>query len=684
MGCWRTSRWVGLAGLLVVGCFNDSSPSTTNSDSATEGEATGNSASEGASTSTSGTTDETVDVSSGDDGCPPFFADCDGNPANGCETEVSADPNNCGGCGVPCESPMFCGAGECLAGCAENIIHVSPEGDDTFHGCTPEFAMRTVSGAIRRARDAQLTGHEVRACEGAYDEAVVLDYPVSLRGGYSCNTWMRTPEFPDDTQSSLLSAEDEPAILAIAGGAVDRDVLVDGWGVFGADLEGFSAAIVVAESASPTIRDVFAVAGVGAQQGSAGILVESGGAPLVERCGIDGGGREGEDGAVALRSVGVWLADDAGAAAIRGNTINGGAARGGTGSIGLIHTAATDLVGENAIVGNTISGGSGSCPGEGGCNSSVGVLVNSPQSTELVANVISGGQAHCENTNSDALCIETGVVVNGTGTTVVRANRILAGEPQDPYMFVRGLAYVPTPGGLVADNFVHGGRPEFPSERDHIAILVEDSASEAIIVHNTIATSAMTEGSSTSVGLETGSSPTRLGGNFFVGSNRGDVAIRANSCAGQMGDITDISNNAFANHERNLVEVWRGGAACAPSEVGNTIDTALDAIGVFNENAPAMGEGNVRFGDCARNELDCLGSPSCPGNSCAASFFETWGDDGISPLLDNGWRLSATQSCALVEGAPAQGGLDADGYGTPRTNPISIGAEEFDAACQSR
>ena len=31
--------------------------------------------------------------------CTPPFSDCDGDPANGCETNTSSDPTNCGGCG---------------------------------------------------------------------------------------------------------------------------------------------------------------------------------------------------------------------------------------------------------------------------------------------------------------------------------------------------------------------------------------------------------------------------------------------------------------------------------------------------------------------------------------------------------------------------------------------------------
>jgi hypothetical protein len=48
--------------------------------------------------------------------CPRGFADCDGRVENGCETFVSADPRNCGGCGVQCDLALGqpCVNGACL------------------------------------------------------------------------------------------------------------------------------------------------------------------------------------------------------------------------------------------------------------------------------------------------------------------------------------------------------------------------------------------------------------------------------------------------------------------------------------------------------------------------------------------------------------------------------------------
>lgn len=45
--------------------------------------------------------------------CTPGFADCDKQAANGCETQMGSDPNNCGVCGKACVGKCVNGACEC-------------------------------------------------------------------------------------------------------------------------------------------------------------------------------------------------------------------------------------------------------------------------------------------------------------------------------------------------------------------------------------------------------------------------------------------------------------------------------------------------------------------------------------------------------------------------------------------
>jgi hypothetical protein len=57
----------------------------------------------------------------GFDVCKPLFDNCSGNKADGCETDVSSDKNNCGKCKNVCPMNQQCSQGKCVS-CGSNEV----------------------------------------------------------------------------------------------------------------------------------------------------------------------------------------------------------------------------------------------------------------------------------------------------------------------------------------------------------------------------------------------------------------------------------------------------------------------------------------------------------------------------------------------------------------------------------
>jgi hypothetical protein len=78
--------------------------------------------------------------------CTPGWGNCNGNVADGCESNLQTDPHNCGSCGRICFAPnatMVCMAGSCQIGscnpgfgdCDGNVLNGCETSLNTVSNC---------------------------------------------------------------------------------------------------------------------------------------------------------------------------------------------------------------------------------------------------------------------------------------------------------------------------------------------------------------------------------------------------------------------------------------------------------------------------------------------------------------------------------------------------------------------
>ncbi len=128
----RRTAWVlALAGLLA-GCGGATVSGTTGDAGGSGGHSngTGGVAAGGSSAGAGGGVG-----TGGSGGCPAGYADCNGDPSDGCETHIESDPGHCGACGIACTSPPG-GAVQCVNGACQMQTCGCPVGrGDCNHDC---------------------------------------------------------------------------------------------------------------------------------------------------------------------------------------------------------------------------------------------------------------------------------------------------------------------------------------------------------------------------------------------------------------------------------------------------------------------------------------------------------------------------------------------------------------------
>jgi hypothetical protein len=108
--------------------------------------------------------------------CAPGFGDCDGNAANGCETDTRTSAAHCGMCGHACATGQVCVAGTCVAPpCTSDAIRCNAAGSGVE---------RCVAGAWTLIRTCTTSGLPAGSSASCVDGACAFCLPGD--GGASC------------------------------------------------------------------------------------------------------------------------------------------------------------------------------------------------------------------------------------------------------------------------------------------------------------------------------------------------------------------------------------------------------------------------------------------------------------------------------------------------------------------
>ena len=94
--------------------------------------------------------------------CAPGYGNCDGNPANGCEVDLTADAEHCGTCGNTCEGQGNAG-GVCVASTCDIACQVGTYDCDgsPANGCESTYACEPAMCTVDRSKELMITSLSV-------------------------------------------------------------------------------------------------------------------------------------------------------------------------------------------------------------------------------------------------------------------------------------------------------------------------------------------------------------------------------------------------------------------------------------------------------------------------------------------------------------------------------------------
>lgn len=602
-------------------------------------------------------------------------------PPATCDASTADDSFNCGTCGRTCSRVEYCRRGECVPGCPNKTVYVSPNGSDTNLGCEPEAPKKTIAGAIALVKSLGTMDHSIVVCKGDYAERnLVLDYPVSLLGGYACETFERDEDYAslEGEVTRITNAAPSPGggTLEIRGVVVDRSVKVDGFVIEGPSSgEGPSNAVLVADGASPTLSNDRIVGG-GTEStsdvGSAGVAIDTSSGAHITRCSIEGGSGKLPAGSGSLAgSVAVVVRLGAAAVLIEDSVIEGGSGEAfgaPSASIGLAvqgETARPLLLRRSKIHGGT--GVIDNVCTDPYCmaNATTGVRILNATRAEIRDCLIHGGDGAALE---PARAATTAILAVGTRWLELQNNQLYAGDADSLGSYFQGATIASSRDVSVVNNTFHGGNAKERASNYVIPLRIL-GGQDALVAHNTILMPRTVASTANNFALA-------------IDSSQSGVIVRSNLFVGNGGDAwyyEDCSSSHIDVAERN--------AFASFSWIVRTCTTREETIAASEQmltdlDATTAAE-NVRIAStCDTDEAGCHVAADCETvDGCRTKIFAHWQDEASEQekLFEHGLKLSTTSPCVLRTGGANTTGND--GYGNIRTLPTSIGSYELDVPC---
>jgi hypothetical protein len=233
------------------------------------------------------------------DSCLPGFANCDNDPANGCEVDLNGDVNNCGACNMPCPMGMACAGGQCTT-CGNQLI------DSGSILCVPPGMTYTLAGDKCYTSQVIVNGTlAVKAWDGQAGGSIVLRAPaitVGVNGKINGDSAGQAGGAPAPAQGGFQGAGAGPGCGGGPGNAVGQGGSGGGYGGAGGHAKQYSNVGVCDRCNNPTVAHCWGNAGAATgTQGGPDLDMGSGGGAGGNSSGcMVSGGRGGRGGASVL------------------------------------------------------------------------------------------------------------------------------------------------------------------------------------------------------------------------------------------------------------------------------------------------------------------------------------------------------------------------------------------------